>query len=752
MLFVLLLLVVPLPPDSMNPPASTVVFDHEGKLLRVYLSSEDAYLVPAALDDISPHLQAAFLTYEDRYFYAHPGLNPVAITRAAWMNLRAGKVLSGGSTITQQLARMIDPRPRTLPVKLLEAFRALQLELRYSKKEIFTAYLNRVPFGGNVIGVEAASQIYFGKPSRELGPGEAALLAAIPKSPANLRPDRYPEAARKRRDEVLRRMLENDVITSDQFDRAIAESAAHGWKPFPLYAPHVCDELAAASGRTGRKYTTTIDLKIQETARRLLERHVNQLRGFNISNGALVILENETGAVRALVGSADYFDEKNGGQVNGALAERSPGSTLKPFVYALGIDDGLLTPSTLLEDIPVSYSGYAPVNYDETFQGMITAQYALTHSLNVPAVNVLHDVGLTRLIGFLRQGGIHTLEKGPEHFGLSLILGGVGVRLLELTNLYAMLARQGEFISYRLLESQPVLQSKRLLTEGSAFIITDMLTEVRRPDFPSTWEYTANLPKIAWKTGTSYGNRDAWSIGYTPRYTIGVWIGNFSGVGAPALVGADAAGPLLFDLFTALEAGKGEWYLRPVEVDEREVCALSGMLPGPGCTEIKRELYHVDYSLREECTFHQVYEIDDATGYRLCPSCRVGKYYQEKVFVTWPSKITAWRRSVGLPLETIPQHDPKCSRIAGENAPSIRSPEEGITYIIRRFVPLEDQQIPLEAAFGSDVKTVYWFVDRELIFEGKPDQLVFWPPERGKHTVTCMDDEGREASREIVVE
>ncbi len=749
-LFLLALLAIPMPDNALDPPASTVIQDRQGRILRVYLSRDDSYLIPVELEEVSPHLTAAFITYEDRFFRWHPGLNPVAILRAARLNLQAGRIVSGGSTITQQLARMIDPRPRTFGAKLIEAFRALQLELRCSKDEILAAYLNRAPFGGNVLGVAAASRIYFGKPAIELGPGEAALLAAIPKSPETLRPDRFPDNTKQRRDEVLSRMLAHGAITQEQHDRARAESAAHGWKPFPLHAPHLSDDLAARSA--GGRLITTIDLDLQETARLMLERHVNGLRGRHISNGAVVILENRTGAVRALVGSADYFDERNDGQVNGALAVRSPGSTLKPFVYALALDQGLLTPHNLLEDIPVNYSGYSPENYDQTFHGMVTLRYALTHSLNVPAVNTLHRVGLTDVMHLLKQSGLRTLEQGAEHYGLALILGGAGVRLVEMTNLYATLAREGEYIPYRLLDTRPVLEGEPLLSPGAAWLITDMLTEVERPDFPAVWESTVNLPKIAWKTGTSYGHRDAWSIGYNPRYTIGVWIGNFNGEGATALVGADAAGPLLFDLFNTIGGDEDGWFQQPVTVGEHEVCVLSGMPPGPSCEQTALAPYLVDRSPNRTCTLHTEYTIDATTGYRLCPVCKPGRSSHVVTLVTWPPRVASWRRENGLPLDVIPRHLPDCPRVVVEGRPQIRSPEEDVTYVIRKFAPLEDQQILLDAAVAADVATIYWFVDNTLVYEGSPDKKVFWKPVAGAHEVVCMDDEGRKAARKLVVQ
>jgi len=744
--FLVLNALFPIPKGKLHPSASLRILDHEGKILRVYLSDHDSYHFPVTLAEVSPYLTSATLAYEDKWFYYHPGINPVAIARAAWLNLRAGEILSGGSTITQQVARMMQTRERTMSSKIIEAFRAMQLELNYSKSEILSFYMNLAPYGGNIVGASAAAYMYFGKPVYQVGPGEAALLAAIPTSPTKLRPDRHPDAARSRRDVVLERMFKYGKIDEQRYRLSLNESIPVSRISPPRYAPHFCDDLAANYSDVGGTIKTTINLDIQRMSDKLLKRHMETIKHRGVTNGAVVIIDNKTTSLLTLIGSADYDNQLNSGQVNGALALRSPGSTLKPFIYGLAIDQGKISPSTLLEDLPVNYSGYSPVNYNEEFNGIVTVEQALTHSMNVPAVNLTRQMGLSNLIDFLRGGGISSLKNDADYYGLSLILGGVGIKLFDLTTIYAGLANNGVFRVCRILDEQKILPGDNLISKEAVYILSEMLSQVKRPDFPSTWEATINLPKIAWKTGTSYGHRDAWSIGYTPRYTVGVWIGNFSGVGNPVLVGADAAAPLLFDLMTALEPDGGIWFRKPVDVKERQVCALSGKIPGKSCEASKRELYIYNKSPAKICDLHVTFTLDEKTGARLCPHCRVGRSHKEMIFTKWQPSVATWLLQNGRETTPPPPHFAECSSILLADAPDIKSPPENCKYVLRRNVPLEDQRILLEAAVSADVQTLYWFVDGELIHEGTPDKQYFYKPEPGKHELLCMDDEGRQST------
>ena len=759
----------------------------------------------------SPLLHQAMLTSEDRWFYYHWGINPVSLATALYDNLTAGKVVRGGSTITMQLARLMEPKARNVPNKLCEMFRALQLELAYSKSEILTFYFNMLPYGGNIVGTAAASRFYFNKPQHAISLSEAALLAAIPNSPERLRPDRFPEDARKAREKVLSRLLARGQISEQQWQEALQEPIPTKRYPLPFKAPHLARLLVKGKRQHNSRIYTTIDVKVQETALRILREYLDTsftgvVRHGLPSTGAIVVMDTQSRQVLAMVGSHDFFDRKALGQINGTLAPRSPGSSLKPFVYALAMEQGLITPETLLFDVPVTYAGYEPVNYDGKYSGYVTARQALARSLNVPAVGLNARLKDYPLHAFLKQAGISTLGHAKK-YGLAMVLGGCEVNLLELTTLYAGLANMGEFAPYQLTlprnNYQPSVVSsqqegvtspedrfaeshfsQRLLRQETSFIITEMLTTLQLPTNtvkdPEAFESTMNLPKIAWKTGTSYGHRDAWCIGYSPKLTIGVWLGNFDGKGAPMMSGTDAATPILFALFSALTGqDTHRWFTKPAQLKTRQVCTLSGAPVSPHCPIHKSDVYISGVSPVATCTMHKNVYIDEATGYSLCSHCR-GKGnrqskegyvelkitdpsiayrqslttnsrqskngYETVIFEEWPAGAATWLSKNGFAVPVLPEHNPLCNGAIAGTAPIILSPAKDTVYYIRDGVPLENQKIRLSASASNRTQELFWFLDGELIFKGKAGQQYWLTPVKGKHLLTCVDAEGRSAS------
>lgn len=735
--------------DGLN---STLIFSKDQQLLRITLAPDDMFRIPIQADEISPTLKKAVLAYEDHYFYWHPGINFYALGRALIANIKAGEIVQGGSTITMQLARMMNPKPRTVKNKLFEMVRAMQLELHHSKQEILTFYFNQAPYGGNLVGVSAASYFYFKKNPKHLSLGEAALLAAIPNNPNGLRPDLNSEAARHAREKVLNILRQRGKITAAEMEEALSETIPSARFDLPFEIPHLATTLLEKYPQKNRLYTT-IDLRVQKLAERLLKDFLRPLQKRNIHNGAVVILKNQTHDVLALVGSVDFFDVKIDGQVNGALASRSPGSALKPFVYAQGIEHGIISPQGILYDVPVEYSGYKPVNYDDTFHGVVTVEEALTRSLNVPAVNLYAQLGEDGIYSFLKEAGISTLPNAKDYYGLSLILGGCGVTLLELTNLYTGLANGGKFKPYRLLSEEEIFEEEQVLSEGTCYIISEMLSQVRRPELPASWEYSVNMPKVAWKTGTSYGHRDAWSIGYTPNYTIGVWVGNFDATGVPELIGAEVAAPILFSLFNAVEKfSENRWFVQPETVKRRQVCAISGMVRSEFCAAVKDELFLPGLSPAQQCNIHQQIFVDKKTGKRLCSSCRRGRDYSEKIVEQWPPEIATWMVRHGFPLDEIPEHFPDCPKILAGKKPIILSPTEDTAYKLRSSVDKKYQKILLDATVSNDTKKIYWFYDGRLVSADVPTKKVFIVPEAGKHRVICSDDLGRSSMVEFTVQ
>ena len=777
-LFILANWCFPLPKARLHPPVSQIVLDRNGEWLRVFLADDGMWRFSRG-EVTSPLLHQAILTSEDRWFYYHYGINPVSIVTALYDNLKAGEVVRGGSTLTMQLARLMEPKARNIPNKLIEMFRALQLENAYSKSEILKFYFNMLPYGGNIVGTAAASRFYFNKPQHALSLGEAALLAAIPNAPERLRPDRFPENARKAREKVLNRLLARQQIAEQHWQEAVQEPIPNKRHLLPFKAPHLSRMLVkhAKSTTDGRIYTT-IDAKVQETAVRILseylmdaERKPNLRGSHSTSTGAIIVMDTQNRHVLAMVGSHDFFDREALGQVNGTLAPRSPGSALKPFVYALAMEEGLITPETLLFDVPVTYAGYTPVNYDGKYNGYVTARQALARSLNIPAVNLNARLKSATLHAFLKQAGISTLAPAQK-YGLSMVLGGCEVNLLELTTLYAGLANMGEFGPYQLTKKTENY-SKRLLRKETSFIITEMLTNSQLPTNtvknPEAFERTMNLPKIAWKTGTSYGHRDAWCIGYSPTLTIGVWLGNFNGKGTPMLSGTDAASPILFALFTALTGqDTHRWFTKPESLKTRQVCTLSGAPVSSHCPAHKEDVYIPGISSVAVCTIHKRIYVNEATGYSLCSHCRNlstsdrrkehDSHFttetslndaQTRIFEEWPADAATWLAENGFAISVLPEHNPLCTGTIAGNAPVILSPAEDTIYYIREGVPLENQKIRLTASASSRTQDLFWFLDGELIFRGNAGEEYWLTPARGKHVLTCVDAEGRSATRPL---
>ncbi len=553
LLAAMLVLDLAFPPPIPPGDRGVVVAARDGTPLRTYASPDGIWRQPVTPDEVSPLYLQALLGYEDRWFYAHPGVNPLALARAGWQWARNGRVVSGGSTLTMQVARLIEPpaptERRGLRAKLLQVARALQLELRLSKREILTLYLNHAPMGGIVEGVEMASRSYLGKPSRTLSPAEAALLAAMPQAPSRLRPDRAPEAAQAARDKVLARLEKQGTwdaatVADARIERVAVQPLRAHWLA-PLAAERVRQSARATAG--GAVLHTTIDVELQAGIERLLLDKTNGLPP-KVSIAALV-MANDSLEVLAYAGSADFSDPERAAHVDMVRGVRSPGSTLKPFLYAMALDEGLIHSESLLVDAPQSFGGYQPGNFQASFSGPVSASEALQKSLNVPAVDLLDRVGPARLAAQLRAGGLRLrMERGATP-NLSLILGGAGTTLEELVGAYRSLARGGLAGRPRLLPGAPRAEA-RLMSEGAAFIVRDILEGGGHPDRP----FTEGMRRLAWKTGTSFGFRDAWAVGVTDEVTVGVWVGRPDGTPNPGFFGANTAAPLLQEVLAVLPA------------------------------------------------------------------------------------------------------------------------------------------------------------------------------------------------------
>ncbi len=528
------------PPLGKHLEYSQLVLDRDGRLLRAYATSEGRWRLPATPKDVDPRFLKMLFAYEDKRFYEHDGVDPQAMLRAAFQMLTSGHIVSGGSTLTMQVARLLEPRAhRDLAAKMHQMVRAIELEHALSKQQILSLYLTIAPYGGNLEGVRAASLAYFGKEPRKLSLAEAALLVALPQSPEARRPDRYPQAARAARNRVLDRVAAAGAVPQDEIAHAKAQPVPHGRKEMPMLAPHAADQIVDAEPDRS-VHRLTIDAHLQRSLQELARERARAL-GPQISV-AILAVDNVTGEVRARVGSADFFDDARAGQVDMTQALRSPGSTLKPFIYGLAFEDGLLHPATLIDDRPQRYGSYAPENFDQSFQGTVTVRRALQMSLNVPAIAVLNKVGVDRLGARLTQAGAALVLPKGEAPGLAMGLGGVGINLWDLVTLYTGLARLGAAVPLVERLGAPPAVSRRLLEPVAAWYVGNILIGAPPPD-------NAAPGRIAFKTGTSYGYRDAWAVGFDGRMTIGVWVGRPDGTPVPGLVGRVSAAPILFDAF-----------------------------------------------------------------------------------------------------------------------------------------------------------------------------------------------------------
>lgn len=751
--FLLLDALFPFPDGALERPAGRIVEARDGEVLRIFLAPDDRHRLPVTLDEVAPVVVRTLVESEDRWFRYHPGVNPAAIVRAAIANWRAGEIVSGASTISMQVARLVEPKARTPRGKAIEAFRALQLEWHHDKERILEAYLNLAPFGGNLEGIGAAAHFWFGKAPDALSLGEAALLTALPRSPVAYDPIRNPDNARRARRAVLTALRTRGAISEREMADAERQPLPDRLRPIPFRAPHLARKLHESTPRRQVRVRSTVDARTQELTARRVGLRMAELRALGIGNAAAVVIDNESRSLRALVGSAGFFEAEFQGQVDAALARRSPGSTLKPLLYALAMDLGELVPDSRVLDVPTDFAGYIAQNYDGEYRGAVTAAEALRSSLNAPAVRLLARVGLERFHGLLRDGGLETLDRPAIHYGLPLVLGAGEVRLLDLTNLYATLAAGGVHAPVRWLEETPVAEGRRLLSAEASWLTTRILTEVSRPDLPDAWRLTRNVPAVAWKTGTSYGHRDAWAVGFSRRYSIGVWVGNPDGRPRRGISGSEHASPLLFDLFRALE-NDGARLPRPrgLEIGSVPICPVSRQLAGPFCPEPVAAEILTGRSRLHECEAHRRVFVDAEDGSRLAGACLAERPHRTRVLEIQPPELVAWLRGRGRPAPTTPPLSPACTDIAADQPLAILSPDSATAYLARGGAPASHQGIPLTARAGQGIQRLYWYQDGVLVAAGDPDERLFVSPTPSEHEMVVVDDTGQSSSVRYRVE
>ena len=747
---VVALRVWPHEPLSARVPLSKSVWSADGELLRVTLASDEQYRMWTPLQQVSPALVEAILLKEDRWFYWHPGVNPVALGRAA-LSTYGGGDRQGGSTLTMQLARLLYRLNTRRPIgKLRQIAIAVWLECRYSKRELMEAYLNVAPFGGNIEGVGAASRIYFGKPADRLTLGEALTLAVIPQRPATRAGRTTSEASLlAARAKLGRQWL--DARGNSESDRRQIELPIVARPDFklPWLAPHFVDALLAGDRAAGHQQATTLDVGLQRVLETQMRRYLQERQDTGVRNGAALLVDTRDMGVKAWIGSANYWAPGEG-QVNGVVAKRSPGSTLKPFVYALALDQGVAHPKTVVRDAPSAFGPFTPENFDGRFVGPITLEDALIRSRNVPAVWAANQLRQPSFYEFLRSAGVRDM-KSEGFYGLGLALGNGEVTMEELASLYAMLANGGTLRPLRVEMSAPMPDGVRLLSPEASFVTLDMLRHNPRPDDTGLAAPRTRWP-VAWKTGTSFGFRDAWSAGVAGPYVLVVWIGNFTGEGNPAFVGVDAAAPLFFRMVDALNLARPAELLPsiapPPGVSRVAVCAGSGDLPNADCPHTVDTWYIPGKSPIRVSQLHRRVAIDSMTGRPVCAPFPAGTRFE--VFEFWSSDMLTLFREAGMPRRTPPPL-PACATENTADAPRLASPMRNVAYAVRPGTAQDS--IALDASVAADVRRVFWFDGNSLIGvqPAGAGPLAWRPITPGIHLVRVVDDRGRSAERDVEV-
>ncbi len=770
------IMMAPIP--AFHAPLSTVVEAADGTLLGARVAADGQWRFPPP-DSLPDKYVTCLINYEDRYYRWHPGVNPVAVIRALIGNIRAGEIVSGGSTITMQVARMARGNPdRTYGGKIIEMLSAVKLELFRSKRAILKLYAANAPFGGNTVGIEAAAWRYTGRGTADMSWAEAATLAVLPNAPALIYPGRNSEQLKLKRDKLLMTLEERGKIDSLTCELAMGEPLPGAPLPMPSLAPHLTGRLWLEEPGTRKR--TTVDPLLQREVSELVDRHVSVLEGNGIFNAAAVVVEVSTGNAVAWVGNSTLPDTtgRHGRDVDMITAPRSTGSIMKPFLYAGLLSSGILLPNALVPDIPTRFQGFRPENADFSYSGAVPAGDALARSLNIPAVRMLQMYEEERFLSLLRSMGFTTFTKPASHYGLSLILGGGEATLWELASAYRSMARvltdsnrpvsgnlkQGipsDTISDRKLRSYATKsreqgesgtagpQDRKTLSPAAIWLTYEALRRVNRPETETGWQYFGGAPEVAWKTGTSFGFRDAWAIGTTPDYIVAVWAGNADGEGRPGLSGISSAAPLLFDIIRLLPPAES-WFARPEEgMTLIEVCAASGYRAGPDCTE-KREEWIPETGLRSDvCPWHTIVNLNTAETFRINSSCAAPGEMVARSWFILPPAMEYYYRMRNPSYRTLPPFRPGCTD--DRKVPSmefIYPPRDARIFIPRSLQGQMMAMLP-EIAHRRRNATVYWHLDNHYIGMTKYLHQTEIRVGEGEHVITAVDDEGMTVSRKF---
>jgi penicillin-binding protein 1C len=744
---------IPLPRTLFQQSYSTVVIDEQGNLLRAFLNDEQQWCFPPDPRlKIPEKLITCILNFEDTYFYQHPGINPISLVRSIFQNLSSNRIRSGASTISMQVIRLALKKTRTIPNKILEMFQALKLELRYSKKRILHFYVNHAPYGGNIIGYQAASLKYFRKKPEQLTWSESAILAVLPNSPGLISPLFNRDTLLKKRDFLLKKLLKKKKIDQETCSISLQEPLARTFSNFFINAPHLSQTLKDQLNVKSGQIHTTINRKHQVRIEDLVKQHLLVLQSQGIYNGAALVVETQSRKIRAYVGSQDFFDRQHGGQNDGLISPRSTGSILKPFLYALAMDEGIILPQTRIKDVPSYFGSFSPSNASKKYSGLISAKDALIHSLNVPASRLLNTYGLHKFHLFLESAGLSTLFRKPDEYGLTLILGGAEATLFDLAMLYCGLGNRGSFRPLILIHSDHGESSETgtdMISPEACYLTLDMLKDVKRPGSEFYWEQYQSRHPIAWKTGTSYGQRDAWSVGVTPQWTIAVWVGNFSGEGNPNLSGAGCAAPLMFDIFNYLPKSRQlNWFDKAkLNLKKVKLCLGTGFVAGPHCPETYwAEAPKINHPLKS-CPYHRTLFTSPDEKHQVCSLCWKPDQYKKIKHLIYPPDVAQYLREKGMIISDTPPHKKDCPGYSESRALQITYPVQNAKMWIPRDFDGTLQKITFKVAHRIKNRTVYWYLDN--VYQGYTRRKHKWASElkKGWHRLDVIDSEGNRDHR-----
>lgn len=735
-----------LPRNLFDVPYSTVVTDKNDDLLGARIAEDGQWRFPPR-KSVPEKIEKCLLEFEDNYFYKHWGVNPLAVGRAAMQNLSEKKIVSGGSTLTMQTIRLARNKKRTFPEKMIEMILATRLEFRYSKAEILALYASHAPFGGNVVGLDAASWRYFGHISEDLSWAEAATLAVLPNAPSMIHLSKSRDALVKKRNRLLKRLHEKGIIDNSAYELALTEVLPDEPLALPQIAPHLVSHLYKT--RKGLQSVSTIDKGVQVQIENLVARWNDEFIRSDIKNMAAIVIDVQTNQVLAYCGNVRFNENLSGNQVDIIQAPRSTGSILKPFLYCAMLQEGDLLPHTLLPDIPVNINGFAPQNFNLRFEGAVPASEAIARSLNVPSVHMLRQYSVPKFYTLLKQMGLKTLTKPSSHYGLSLILGGAEATLWDVTVAYSEMARSLEGLDKKPCTflsdegNRPSSKQGYVLRPGAVWQTFDAIKEVNRPE-EIDWRAIPSMQTIAWKTGTSYGFRDAWAVGVTPRYAVGVWVGNANGEGKPGLVGARTAGPVLFDIFNLLPSSP--WFKTPyTEFVEAEVCNQSGHLKSRFCEEADTLLIVANGLKTQSCPYHHQVNLSVDETFRVYENCINNELTVQRNWFTLPPAWEWYYKQYHPEYIQLPPFKAGC----GED---VRSPMQFIYPQMNARVYLPKQldgsggEMTFELVHSNPNARVYWHLDGEYLTSTQDFHKLSLRPAKGKHAMTVVDDEGNTLS------